>query len=88
MMLDRPGEGLPVTGELYEADDERLKLIDDLEDIGSPGSFRTSIPVRADGGGETLQAVVYAKDETWLRPLHAGPISDYQDRRFIPPWDR
>ncbi|BCH67854.1 MULTISPECIES: hypothetical protein [Rhizobium/Agrobacterium group] len=47
-MLDRPGEGLPVTGELYNADDERLKL----------------------------------------RPLHSGSISDYQDRRFIPPWDR
>jgi stress response protein YsnF len=26
------------------------------------------------------------EDETWLRPLHSGPISDYQDRRSIPPW--
>jgi gamma-glutamylaminecyclotransferase len=88
MMLDRPREGLFVTGELYDADDERLKLIDGLEDIGSPGSLRTSILVRAKGGGETLQAIVYVKGETWPRPLHVGPISDYQNRRFIPPWDR
>lgn len=88
MMLDRPGEGLPVTGEGYVAHEERLKLIDSLEDIGSPGSFRASILVRAYDGGEPLQAIVYTKDETWLRPLHSGLISDYQDRRLIPPWDR
>ncbi len=56
MTLDHPGEGLLVTGELHEADDERLKLIDNLEDIGSPGSFRTSILVEAKGSGEPLQA--------------------------------
>jgi gamma-glutamylaminecyclotransferase len=58
MMLGRPGEGLLVTGELYDADDERLKLIDGLEDIGSPGSFRTSILVRANGGAKTIQPIV------------------------------
>jgi gamma-glutamylaminecyclotransferase len=88
VMLDRPGDGLVVRGELYDADEERLQLIDELEDIGDPGSFRSLITVRPVGGGEVRDAVVYMKDETWLHPLHNGPLAQYEDRRFIPPWER
>jgi gamma-glutamylaminecyclotransferase len=88
MMLDRPGEGLIVQGELYEADEERLALIDQLEDVGQPGSFRSKIRVETAGGGEQIEAVGFMKDESWLEPLHSGLLSDYQDRRFIPPWQR
>jgi gamma-glutamylaminecyclotransferase len=88
MMLDRPGEGFVVQGEVYEADEERLLLIDGLEDIGKPGSFRSKILVETAGGWQRLEAVAYFKDESWLRPLHSEAISDYQDRRFMPPWNR
>jgi gamma-glutamylaminecyclotransferase len=88
MMLDRPGEGLVVQGEVYEADEERLQLIDGLEDVGKPGSFRSTIMVETAGGAQGFAAVAYFKDESWLNPLHSDTLSDYQDRRFIPPWDR
>jgi gamma-glutamylaminecyclotransferase len=51
MMLERPGEGLAVQGEVHEADKKRLLLIDGLEDIGKPGSFRSKILVETAGGG-------------------------------------
>lgn len=88
MMLDRPGEGLVVQGELYLADDQRLDLIDELEDTSKSGSFRTDLIVEPVGGGVRLKSSGYMKDESWLIPLHSGYLSDYQDRRFIPPWER
>ena len=88
VMLDRPGEGLNVLGELFDVDEQHLPAIDALEDLGDDGSFRKTLTVEPVGGGVALEALAYFKDETWLEPLHAGPLSDYQDRRFIPPWDR
>jgi gamma-glutamylaminecyclotransferase len=88
VMLDRPGEGLVVQGELYEADEARLRLIDQLEDVGQPGSFRAKSVVRMLGDGAVLEAVSFLKDESWLEPLHSGYLSDYQDRRFVPAWER
>ena len=86
MMLDNPGEGLRITGELYEVD--TLDKLDELEDVGKPGSFRTKIAVEPLGGGVPVDAVGYMKSEEWLQPLHSDYIADYQDRRFIPPWER
>lgn len=88
MMLDRAGEGLRVRGELFEIAEERLPILDELEDVGQPGSFRSLIEVAALGGGTPVSAVAFMKTEAWLEPLHSGHLSDYQDRRFIPPWDR
>jgi gamma-glutamylaminecyclotransferase len=88
MMLDHPGEGLRVRGELYAIEEERLTLLDELECVGQPGSFRSRLNVVPLGGGEAVSAVGFMKTEVWLDPLHSGHIADYQDRRFIPPWDR
>jgi gamma-glutamylaminecyclotransferase len=40
MMLDEPGTGLQVSGELYEIDDDVLAPLDALESVGQPGNFR------------------------------------------------
>jgi gamma-glutamylaminecyclotransferase len=88
VMLDRPGEGLVVRGEVYEVDEARLEVLDELEDVGEPGSFRATIRVKPVGGGSVIDALGFMKDETWLQPLQSGLLSDYQDRRFIPPWER
>ncbi|WP_062115049.1 gamma-glutamylcyclotransferase family protein [Aureimonas sp. AU40] len=87
MMLDRPGEGLRVRGELYRVEPGRLPKLDELEDVGSPGSFRTQILVAGEGSGQ-VEAIGYMKSQSWLDPVHTGYLSDYQDRRFIPPWER
>ncbi|WP_312797952.1 gamma-glutamylcyclotransferase family protein [Tianweitania sp.] len=86
MMLDSPGEGLRITGELYEV--ETLDKLDELEDVAKPGSYRTKIDVEPLGGGVPVEAIGYMKTREWLKPLHSDCIADYQDRRFIPPWER
>jgi gamma-glutamylaminecyclotransferase len=88
MMLDRPGEGLKVRGELFEFDEERLPVLDELEDVGSEGSFRTTLEVVPVGGGVPIEVIGFMKTEAWLDPLHSGCLAEYQDRRFIPPWCR
>lgn len=88
MLLNRPGEGTEVRGELFEVSEDQLPTLDKLEDVGHEGSFRKDIEVVAVGGGETVKALGFFKSEKWLEPLHSDCIGDYQDRRFIPPWDR
>jgi len=88
MMLDRPGSGLQVTGELFEVGEDQLPTLDRLEDVGSPGSFRSELEVEPVGGGLRQTALGFMKDESWLVPLHSGHLADYQDRRFVPPWAR
>jgi len=88
MMLNQPGVGLMVKGELYEVDDARLAAIDLLESIGKPGNLRVSVEVKRIGGDEACSAFVYAKSPELATPAHTGYLDDYQDRRFIPPSHR
>ncbi|OLP59754.1 hypothetical protein BJF93_21800 [Xaviernesmea oryzae] len=88
MMQDRPGEGRQVEGELYEVQEERLGILDELEDVGDPGSFRSTLLIEPKDGGVRETAIGFMKAENWLQPTHTGFLSDYQDRRFIPPWQR
>lgn len=88
VMLDQPGKGRHVTGELFNVSEATLPTLDKLEDVGKPGSFRSVIAVEPLTGGLRLDAIGYMKDETWLDPVHSDYLSDYQDRRFIPPWKR
>jgi gamma-glutamylaminecyclotransferase len=88
VMLDKPGEGLQVHGELFEVAEERLPTLDELESVGSKGSFRSTVEVEPVGGGLRVHAIGFMKDESWLEPLHSDCISDYQDRRFVPAWKR
>lgn len=88
MMLNRPGEGTAISGELFEVSEDQLLKLDELEDVGQEGSFRTDIEVMPVGGGQHVIAIGFFKSEQWLEPLHSHFIADYQDRRFIPPWDR
>ena len=85
MMLDRRGAGTRVFGELYEVDDDRLALIDDLESIGKTGNFRRIIVVEHLERTGRHAAVVYMKSAELARPAHTGYLDDYQDGRFVPP---
>jgi gamma-glutamylaminecyclotransferase len=86
MMLDEPGRGLRVVGELYSVRPDRLPKLDELEDVGRPGSFRARVEIV--DGDATVEAIGFMKDERWLDPVHTGFLSDYQDTRFVPPWER
>jgi gamma-glutamylaminecyclotransferase len=84
-MLDEPGIGHHVLGELYEVEDWRLNLIDEMESVGRPGNFRTSISVMRLCDGVACRAGVYTKSRELAVPVHTRYLSEYQDRRFIPP---
>jgi gamma-glutamylaminecyclotransferase len=86
MMLDEPGTGLRVRGELYEVESARIATIDSIEHIGEPGNSRASIELEPIAGGARLAANVYFKARELASPRHTAYLQDYQDRRFIPPW--
>jgi 5-formyltetrahydrofolate cyclo-ligase len=88
MMVAREGEGQKVVGELYEVDDVTLARLDRLESVGKPGNFRTRLPVEQARDGQTVEAHAYVKAEELATPRLTGYLQDYQDRRFVPPWDR
>jgi gamma-glutamylaminecyclotransferase len=88
MLLNRPGLGRRVIGELYELNDAILARIDPLESMGQPGHLRITLKVEAISGGETCDALAYAKEPELATPVSSGYLNDYRDRRFIPPWRR
>jgi len=84
MILDEPGTGLQIRGELYEIDDDVLAKLDALESVGKPGNFRRIVQVEPMSGGSALPAFVYIKARELAVPAHTGCLDDYQDRRFVP----
>ncbi len=83
MMLDSPGRGLRVRGELYDVSPEALAVVDKSEEVGSPGNFRRMIDVvKADGA--TVPALAFFKHPRLARPRHSGYLADYHDGRFKP----
>ena|SRR5437588_5203170 len=85
MMMNEPGTGHHVVGELYELDEARLRRLDALESIGEPGNLRVPIEVAPLGGGASCTALVYMKSRALADPIHTDYLESYQDRRFIPP---
>ena len=84
MMLNQPGEGLQVNGELYDVPDDRVPRIDELESVGKPGHLRATIDVQLLDGGPVRAALAYPKAAELAVPRHTGWLDDYQDRRFEP----
>jgi len=83
MMLDRPGEGLRVQGEPLEIEEDCLHVLDtSVRRIAFVRLLKSS-----PSAAGWLRRHWLMKTEKWLEPLHAGPLDDYQDRRFVPPWD-
>jgi len=81
-LLDRPGEGQPVAGELYRVDGPGLARMDELEQVDEPGWYaRRSIAVRPRGrpDGEGAKAFVYFGSQARLADttIHEGPIAEY-----------
>ena len=88
MLLNQPGNGRHIAGELYELDETMLARIDGLESIGQPGNLRITVRVSDMSGGSEREAFAYAKAPQLATLIHSGYLDDYQDRRFIPPWER
>lgn len=82
-LLDRPGQGLPVIGQLYEVDETTLAHMDVLERLDDPLWYqRRRIAVRPHPGPENArseQVWVYFGSEAGFagQTVHAGPLDHY-----------
>ena len=86
MMLDQPGVGHRIIGELYVVDSLALSKIDGLESIGTPGNLRISIDIEPFAGGAKRKAWAYLKGPDLAEPAHSDYLAYYQDDgRFIAP---
>ncbi|MCA1443716.1 gamma-glutamylcyclotransferase [Ensifer sp. IC4062] len=88
MMLDEPGHGRYVSGELYQVDPATLAKLDRLEAVGRPGNFRKRIRITPKGFGPSCDAFAYFKARFLAYPVHTAYLASYADRRFVPPWRR
>lgn len=86
-LLDEPGSGLPVIGQLFEVGDAELQALDRLERVGEPGGYRrVELAVRAAvqsdaqaAGAPVIRAQAYVQDRARLARggPHVGPIAEY-----------
>jgi gamma-glutamylaminecyclotransferase len=81
-LVDRPGEGARVIGQLFRVDSDGFLSMDELEQVDEPGWYtRGRVVVRRLGmahrAGE--EAIVYfgAGEALSRCALHAGPVSEW-----------
>jgi gamma-glutamylaminecyclotransferase len=84
VMMPEPGVGHPVTGELYEVDDERLTLLDKLESVHLPDGYRRErIEVVSLENGSRASAWAYFKERRLVLEMHSSYLSEYTDRHYV-----
>lgn len=79
-MLDTPGKGSPVSGELYRVDGAGLQRLDDLEAVGRPGGYRRrALEVLMDGGAEPRRrrALAYLMKPENVSDVRSAWLTEY-----------
>jgi gamma-glutamylaminecyclotransferase len=80
-LIDLPGEGSGVIGELYELDEQALAQMDRLERVAKPSGYqRNIIEVIEPMNGYRYSAFVYMKTAAQLAEAEqvAGPLTCYE----------
>jgi gamma-glutamylaminecyclotransferase len=79
-LVQSPGQGQRVSGQVFAVDDAGLAAMDVLEQIDEPGWYRRErIAVRPTGDGDVIEPWVYFGVSARLTTdvLHAGPLGEY-----------
>ena len=79
-LLDRPGDGYRMRGELYSASEEDLEHFDKLERVGEPeGYLRKSIQVVEADSKVVFDAFIYVIPQDRLATVSTrrGPLPEY-----------
>ena len=80
-MIDAPGQGYEVAGQVFEVDAVALKAMDALERVSEPDGYRRVLigVRRRDGISEIRQAFAYLKPAGQFVPAEAraGPVAEY-----------
>jgi gamma-glutamylaminecyclotransferase len=88
-LIDEPGEGKPVFGEIFEVDDDGLGTLDRLEGAHLPNGYhRITIAMESDDGGSAFEAYTYAKRRDDIDGIHSESLDEYAfDPRYVGPAD-
>lgn len=85
ILIDEPGNGRHIHGELYNVDPKTLEMLDKLESTDKPNGYkRHLIDIEADDGS-TCQAFTYFKTRDQIQTQHSEMLSEYPwDDRYVP----
>ena len=85
VMIDEPGSGFSVSGELYCVTQTILTRLDELESVGQQGGYHRQLIDVIKRDGATLQASAYFKYRENLEKIQEGPMAEYPlDERYVP----
>ncbi len=82
-LVDDPGSGMPVYGEVYRVDEADLRRMDRLERVGEADGYRRRrIEIVDEASGERFEAEAYLKPLEQLQALsqdalRSGPHAEY-----------
>lgn len=87
-LIDEPGQGQRVFGELFALGDTGLALLDEMEGVGHPQGYRRVV-VSCLHDRETREAWTYVKSRHLIQGIHSEPLDEYHhDPRYVVPSDR
>ncbi|MDX1691850.1 MAG: gamma-glutamylcyclotransferase family protein [Acidimicrobiia bacterium] len=88
VLVDDPGVGHPVEGDLIEVAGPGLAFLDAFEGVGHPEGYRRTV-IGVIHEGSEREAWAYVKEPGAIDVAHAGPLRSYPaDDRYRPPADR
>lgn len=78
-MIDAPGQGTRVAGQLFRVDDETLAAMDRLERVQEPDGYHRARIALQDADGGTVLAHAYLKRPGLLldEDIRLGPLAEY-----------
>ncbi len=79
-LLNTPGQGSRVVGQVFDVDDEALAAMDTLERVTEVDGYRRiELFVQAVATSEVISAYAYLKQSELLDPsqIRLGPLSEY-----------
>lgn len=86
-LVNKPGQGVQVSGQVFEVDAATLQSMDEFEEVGLPtGYVRVAVELEAvDDAGAVLQAHVYMKEEHQMVECLAveGPFAEYTEQLAV-----
>jgi gamma-glutamylaminecyclotransferase len=86
-LVNKPGQGVQVAGQVFEVDAATLQAMDDFEEVGLPtGYVRVELELEAvDQAGVGVSAHAYMKEEHQMVECLAveGPFAEYTEQLAV-----
>ena len=85
VLINEPGSGKQIIGELYQVDNDRLLDLYTLEGTNfAKGYKRVDVSVQNIESHVTTHAFTYMKRRAHVAEISSDYLSEYTDRRYIP----